>query len=135
MTPSAAATIDRVALFSSLSKRTRRKLADSVMERRYNVGDALSSVDGDGFGFFLIAEGSATVMVNDAPRRTIGPGDYFGELALITGEPRSAAIRADTDMVVYVIGEHEFKPLVRENPDVAWGLLDLLAHRLRELET
>ena len=134
MTPTAAETIDRIQLLASLSKRTRRKLAEGVMERRYNVGDALSTVDGDGFGFFLIAEGTATVMVNDSPRRTIGPGDYFGELALITGEPRSAAIRAGTDMVVYVIAEHDFKPLVRENPDVAWGLLDLLAHRLRELE-
>ena len=128
---SAAETVDLVPLFASLGKRERRKLASGLNERRYSAGDALSSEHDGGIGFFLVAEGSATVTVNGNPRRTLGPGDYFGEMALITGEPRSAAIRADTDMVTYVLSQWNFKPLVVDNPEVAWELLKVLAHRLR----
>jgi len=128
---SAAETVDLVPLFSSLGKRERRKLASGLNERRYSAGDALSSEHDGGIGFFLVAEGSATVTVNGNPRRTLGPGDYFGEMALITGEPRSAAIRADTDMVTYVLSQWNFKPLVVDHPEVAWELLKVLAHRLR----
>ena len=128
---SAAETVDLVPLFSSLGKRERRKLASGLNERRYSAGDALSSEHDGGIGFFLVAEGSATVTVNGNPRRTLGPGDYFGEMALITGEPRSAAIRADTDMVTYVLSQWNFKPLVVAHPEVAWELLKVLAHRLR----
>ena len=128
---SAAETVDLVPLFSSLGKRERRKLASGLNERRYSAGDALSSEHDGGIGFFLVAEGSATVTVNGNPRRTLGPGDYFGEMALITGEPRSAAIRADTDMVTYVLSQWNFKPLVVDNPEVSWELLKVLAHRLR----
>jgi CRP-like cAMP-binding protein len=131
MTLSAAETVDQVQLFSSLGKRERRKLADGLKERRYSPGDALSSEHDGGIGFFLVADGSATVSVNGNPRRTLGPGDYFGEMALITGEPRSAAITADTDMVAYVLSQWNFKPLVLDNPEVAWELLKVLAHRLR----
>jgi len=128
---SAAETVDLVPLFASLGKRERRKLASGLNERRYSAGDALSSEHDGGIGFFLVAEGSATVTVNGNPRRTLGPGDYFGEMALITGEPRSAAIRADTDMVTYVLSQWNFKPLVVDHPEVAWELLKVLAHRLR----
>jgi CRP-like cAMP-binding protein len=128
---SAAETVDLVPLFESLGKRERRKLASGLNERRYSAGDALSSEHEGGIGFFLVAEGSATVTVNGNPRRTLGPGDYFGEMALITGEPRSAAIRADTDMVTYVLSQWNFKPLVVDHPEVAWELLKVLAHRLR----
>jgi len=131
MTLSAAETVDQVQLFSSLGKRERRKLADGLKERRYSSGDALSSEHEGGIGFFLVAEGSATVTVNGNPRRTLGPGDYFGEMALITGEPRSAAITADTEMVAYVLSQWNFKPLVLDHPEVAWELLRVLAHRLR----
>jgi CRP-like cAMP-binding protein len=131
MSLSAAETVDLVPLFSSLGKRERRKLASGLNERRYSAGDALSSEHDGGIGFFLVAEGSATVTVNGNPRRTLAPGDYFGEMALITGEPRSAAIRADTDMLTYVLSQWNFKPLVVDNPEVAWELLKVLAHRLR----
>jgi CRP/FNR family cyclic AMP-dependent transcriptional regulator len=131
MSLSAAETVDLVPLFSSLGKRERRKLASGLNERRYSAGDALSSEHEGGIGFFIVADGSATVTVNGNPRRTLGPGDYFGEMALITGEPRSAAIRADTDMLTYVLSQWNFKPLVVDNPEVAWELLKVLAHRLR----
>lgn len=134
MTLSAAETVDQVQLFASLGKRQRHKLADELRERRYSAGDAISSEDQGGIGFFLIAEGSATVSVHGAARRSLGPGDFFGEMALITGEPRSAAIVADSDMVTYVLSQWNFKPLVMDHPEVAWELLRLLAHRVRETQ-
>ena len=134
MTLSAAETVDQVKLLTSLGKRERRKLADSLRERRYSAGDTISSENEGGIGFFLIAEGSATVSVHGTARRSLGPGDFFGEMALITGEPRSAAIVADSDMVTYVLSQWNFKPLVVDHPEVAWELLRLLAHRVRETQ-
>ena len=131
---SAAETVDRVQLFASLGKRDRRRLAGELRERRYSAGDTISSEDQGGIGFFLIAEGSATVSVAGTPRRSLGPGDFFGEMALITGEPRSAAIVADSDMLTYVLTQWNFKPLVVDHPEVAWELLRLLAHRVRETQ-
>lgn len=134
MTLSAAETVEQVKLFATLSKRERRRLAEALKERRYTAGDTLSSEDEGGIGFFLIAEGTATVSVHGSARRSLGPGDYFGEMALITGEPRSAAIVADTDMVAYVLSQWNFKPLVMNHPELAWELLRVLAHRLRETQ-
>lgn len=134
MPATAAETVDRVTLFASLSGRERRKLAGELRERRFAAGDALSSEDEGGIGFFLIAEGTATVSVHGEAKRTLGPGDFFGEMALITGQPRSAAITADTDVQTYVLSQWAFKPLVMDHPEIAWELLQILARRVRETQ-
>ncbi len=86
-------------------------------------------------GFFLIGEGTAEVRIGDgATAGTLGPGDTFGEMALITGERRSAAITAQTDVQCWVLSQWHFKPLVMENPEIAWSLLEILALRVRETQ-
>jgi CRP/FNR family transcriptional regulator len=67
--------------------------------------------------------------------RTLGPGDYFGEIALIDEGPRSATVTAATDMRCRGMAAWEFRPFVVEHPEVAWTILQTLAARLREVET
>ncbi len=88
-----------------------------------------------GVGFFVVVDGSATVSVGGEERATIGPGDSFGEMALLDEGPRSATIVAATDLRCLALSAWEFKPFVEENPSVAWAMLQTLAARLRALET
>ncbi len=133
--PSASETVDRCSLFASLPAKERAKIADDLRERRYAAGDAMTSEDQGGVAFFLVGEGTATVSIGGlAGSSQIGPGDYFGETALITGQTRSAGIVADTDVQCWALSQWHFKPLVMENPEVAWALLEVLAHRVRSTQ-
>ena len=75
--------------------------------------------------------GEATVSSKGVELATLGPGDYFGEIALIDGGPRSATVTAATDLVCYGLTFWEFRPLVERNGTIAWKLLQALAKRLR----
>ena len=127
--------IDRCALFASLSVKERKKLADDLRERRYSAGDEMTSEDQGGVGFFIIGEGTADVSVGgDTHAKRLGPGDAFGEMALITGLHRSARITAESDVQCWVLSQWHFKPLVLEHPQLAWALLETLALRVRETQ-
>jgi phosphoenolpyruvate synthase/pyruvate phosphate dikinase len=84
-----------------------------------------------GAAFFLIDSGEATVSSKGVDLATLGPGDYFGEIALIDGGPRSATVTAATDLVCYGLTFWEFRPLVERNGTIGWKLLQVLAKRLR----
>ncbi len=110
-------------------------MAADLRERRYAKGDTMTSEDQGGVGFFLIGEGTADVQVGETGSAgTLGPGDTFGEMALITGQTRSARITAQTDMQCWVLSQWHFKPVVLDHPQVAWALLELLARRVRETQ-
>ena len=133
--PGASETLDLCPLFADLSAKDRAKIAGDLRERRYSAGDAMMSEDQGGVAFFLIGEGEATVSVGDRGAvRRLGPGDFFGEMALITGQTRSAAIVAESDVQCWALSQWHFKPVVLEHPQVAWALLELLARRVRETQ-
>jgi len=133
--PSASETVDLCPLFADLSAKERAKIADDLRERRYAAGDTMTSEDQGGVAFFLIGEGEATVSVGSRGEvRRLGPGDYFGEMALITEQTRSAAIVADTDVQCWAMSQWHFKPLVLEHPQIAWALLEVLARRVRDTQ-
>ena len=127
-------TIARVPLFAGLEKRDLERIADSFKERNYTAGDTIAGEGQGGAGFFIIAEGNAKVTVHGEDRATLGPGDYFGEIALIDEGVRSATITATTDLVCYGLTFWEFKPLVVENGEIGWKLLHYLAQKLRSAE-
>jgi CRP-like cAMP-binding protein len=83
-----------------------------------------------GAGFFVVDDGQAEVSVGGEVRATIGPGDYFGEIALLTGSERTATIRAVTDLRCFGLTAWDFKPLVESNPTIAWKLMTTMAQRL-----
>lgn len=87
-------------------------------------------------GLQVVIEGSAEVSVSGDSRKPLGPGDYFGEISLIDGQPRSATIVAGPDgLHTFALSTLAFAPVIRENPDVAQSLLKALCARVRSLES
>ena len=87
-----------------------------------------------GVGFMVIADGSVSVETVQGKTRKLGPGDSFGEMALLDHEGRSATITADTDVTLATIPEWNFKPFLKEHPEVAYRLLQTLSRRVRQAE-
>ena len=124
----------KVPLFSGLENRDLERIAESFKERKYSAGDTIASEGQGGAGFFVIAEGTANVTVQGQDRGTLGPGNYFGEIALIDEGARTATVTAETDMTCYAMTFWEFRPIVETDARIAWKLVQALAHKLREAE-
>jgi CRP/FNR family transcriptional regulator, cyclic AMP receptor protein len=122
-------------LFSSLSRRTLKKVAAQVQATHHPAGKQITEEGGGGVGFHLITAGRATVSAGGQARATLGPGDYFGEIALIDGLPRSATVTADEDVTTLFLASWVFKPLLNEEPELAVALLQVMCARLRAAET
>jgi len=84
-----------------------------------------------GVGFFIVAEGETSVSVEGVEVTRLGPGDYFGELALISEDARTATVTAVTRVRCLVIAFWDFRRFAKENPDVTWMLLQHLARLLK----
>ena len=123
--------LKKVPLFADLDSRELQDIANSMRERRVAAGDVVLEQGAAGAGFFVVDQGMAEVTVDGDPVATIGPGDYFGEIALLTGSDRTATVTAQTDMLCYGLTTWDFKPLVESNSAIAWKLLTAMARKLR----
>jgi CRP/FNR family cyclic AMP-dependent transcriptional regulator len=123
--------LSEVPLFSELSKKELESLARSAKEVNHKQGAVLAKEGDSGLGFFLIADGTASVSVRGRPRAKMGPGDFFGEISLLDQGPRSATVVAETPVRLIGITQWVFKRLVEQNPALAWKLLRVMATRLR----
>jgi CRP-like cAMP-binding protein len=124
-----------VSLFADLDDLELSQVALLFKLRRFAAGDTVVKEGADGAAFFLIESGEATVTVRGTERASLGPGDHFGEIALIDEGVRSATISATTDLVCYGLTLWEFRPLVIENGNIGWKLLHSLAKKLRTAES
>jgi len=124
----------QVPLFDNLDEKDLDQLARQMHERRFPEGAEVTTEGATGAGFFVIAEGNADVSIGGEHRTTLGPGDHFGEVALIDDGVRSASIRAATDLLCYGLTPWEFRPFVEDHPQVAWALLETLARRSRQAD-
>lgn len=124
----------RVPLFEGLAKKELQAIMRSAGEVDHRAGKEIVREGAEGTGFHMILSGQATVIQGGRRKRTIGPGDYFGDIALIDRGPRSATVRADTDMHTLSITAWNFKPLLHEHPAIAFKLLVELCRRLRAAE-
>jgi hypothetical protein len=128
------AAIQRVNLFADLDRRQAEQVARLLKIRPFSNGETVIMEGSGGAAFFLIESGEATVSSKGVNVARLGPGDCFGEIALIDGGPRSATVTAATDMVCYGLTFWEFRPLIERNGVIAWKLLQALAKRLRTTE-
>jgi CRP/FNR family cyclic AMP-dependent transcriptional regulator len=126
--------LQRVPLFSGLSRRELERVANSMKERRFRKGDTVTTEGRGGVGFFVIDEGEADVTVQGEELARLGPGDYFGEIALITESDRTATITAETDMRCYGMTMWDFRPLVESNASIAWHMLQSLARKFTDAQ-
>jgi CRP/FNR family transcriptional regulator len=128
------AVLKKVTLFAGLEDKEAKKLASLFKERSFSAGEAMAEEGKHGIGFFVIEEGTAKVTVHGEERTTLGPGSYFGEIALIDDGPRTATVTAHDDVKTHVLIAWDFRPLVKEDADLAWGLLLGVAQMLRARE-
>jgi CRP/FNR family cyclic AMP-dependent transcriptional regulator len=115
--------LKRVPLFSDLEGRELEQIANSMKQRTFSAGQSIAVEGQSGVGFFVIEDGRATVTVGGDEVRTLGPGDYFGEVALITQGARTATVTAETDLRTYGMTFWDFRPLVEDTPSISWKLL------------
>ncbi len=125
------AALRRAQLFEGMDRRQAEQIARLLKLRPFAKGETIIREGSGGAAFFLIDSGQATVSCKGVHLATFGPGDYFGELALIDGGPRSATVTAATDLVCYGLTFWEFRPLIERNGAIGWKLLQALAKRLR----
>jgi|SRR6476661_1341028 len=127
--------LKHVPMFARLSDKELKTLAATFTEKTFQSGQELTSEGQGAAGFFVIESGEADVAVDGASRRTLGPGDYFGEIALIDGGSRTATVTASSEGTCYGLTSWQFRPLVEEHGSIAWTLLEALASRIRELDS
>jgi CRP-like cAMP-binding protein len=123
-----------VPLFSACSKEELRRLARRTTDIPIPAGRVLVKEGEPGREFFVIVDGSATVSRNGKAVCTLGPGDYFGELALLVDTPRNATVTAAAAMEAIVLARAEFDAALAEAPRMTRKLMAGMARRLTELD-
>jgi len=126
--------IRRVPLFAELSEPELEQVARLFKQRSFAAGETVAKEGSGGAAFYLIESGTAAVSVAGKERPDLGPGDYFGEIALIDEGARSATITASDELVCYGLTYGDFRPLVMENAAICWKLLQFMVGRLRAAE-
>jgi CRP-like cAMP-binding protein len=125
--------LKEVPLFSDLSQRQLKRLARGFREREVKSGTAvIREGEKSGISFFVIVDGTATVSVGGNKVRQLGPGDHFGELALISERVRATTVTADGPLHCLVMGFWDFRRFAKENPDVTWKLLQYVVELLAD---
>lgn len=123
-----------VPLFEGLSRAEVKHIAGEAREELFSPGQDIISQGQSGGPFFCITEGRADVVIDGQKVTELGPGSYFGEMALFDGSPRSATIRAETHVKALAISSWNFLALLQESWDLTKKILAQLSIRIRELE-
>jgi CRP-like cAMP-binding protein len=126
-------TLRKVPLFHDLSDKDLKQILTIGKEVRHEAGKRVVEEDHPGVGFHMILEGEAEAAVGGEVMTKLGPGDYFGDISLIDGGPRSATVTAITDVRTYAIPAWNFGRLLDQNPSIMKGLLVELCRRLRRM--
>ena len=126
--------LPNIELFSELSKKELKSIASLMTPVRVKAGRVLTEEGQPGREFMIIIEGTATVKRSGKVLARLGPGDFFGELAVIAGVPRTATVTADSDMLIETLNRREFSSLLDESPRIAKKVLVGAVRRLHEIE-
>jgi CRP-like cAMP-binding protein len=127
--------IKEAKLFQGLPESEVRSLEKQMKVVKHPAGHEIVVKGENGVGFMIILDGTVTVSTIQGKARKLGPGDSFGEMALLDHEGRSANIKADTDVSLATIPEWSFKPFLKEHPEVAYRMLQVLSQRVRQAES
>ena len=131
----AADVLGNVDLFKDLSPKDLAQVADMTKEVAFAPGKTITDEGGAGARFYVLIDGQADVVIGDDVVNTLKAGDAFGEISLIDGQPRTATIVARTPVRTLSLSSWNFRPLLKEHPSIAEGVLLQLCRRLREVES
>jgi CRP/FNR family transcriptional regulator, cyclic AMP receptor protein len=126
--------IKAVPIFSACTPRELKGIATSGKEVEFPAGRTITEEGQTGVGMHVIISGEVKVMVGGRTRRRLGPGAFFGEIALLDGGPRTASIVAETPVRTFAITSWNFRALLKSHPSLALKMLEEVARRLRENE-
>ena len=127
--------LKKVPLFSELGKRDLERLAKLMVPRSVKAGETIIKENDQAAGFFIVSEGKAeAVRGADHVLANFGPGDFFGEMALFEGFPRSATVRAVEDSELLAMTRWDFMAEMKNHPEIAVAMLPVLVRRLREAD-
>src|SRR5262245_33410875 len=127
------ALLRRSHLMQGMTDRTLEAIGDMTTEVRFAPGEAIVREGDLGDAFFVITAGSAVVEHDGQQLRQLGEGDFFGEISLIDGQPRTATITATEEVSALTLGRTQFQRLLDEHPSVRLELLMALTERLRKV--
>jgi CRP-like cAMP-binding protein len=127
------AKIANVPLFSECSKRELSVIARAAKEVTHRAGVTIAREGERGIGLFVIIEGECEVTIGGRRKAKLGPGDFFGEIALLDGGPRTATVTALTNVKLVGITGWVFRGLLMEHPSIALKTLEAVAGRLRSV--
>jgi CRP-like cAMP-binding protein len=134
-----AALVQRIEIFSGLQQEETARLAARIKERRFGSGSAIVNQGDPGDSMFVLVEGLLEVrsdLENGRKQvrvKSLEPGEFFGEMSLLTGEPRAATVAALTDTVVYEIGKEDLESLLAHRPEIAVNISQIVAQRRHDL--
>jgi CRP-like cAMP-binding protein len=132
MAESAVDILSKVPIFARLSGRQLRKILRGVTEDHYDAGTVIVRQGSRGETMFVIVEGRAKVVRDERTIAHRGEGEFFGEISVIDGRPRTAAVIAETPIRCLVIFRDQLREALMDEPAAAWAMLESLASRLRE---
>jgi CRP/FNR family transcriptional regulator/CRP/FNR family cyclic AMP-dependent transcriptional regulator len=124
----------RVPLFSECTDEELRRIADISRIVETAARTVVTQMGAPGDSFFLIIDGRVSVQTAVGAGDTLSPGDFFGEMSLLDGEPRSATVTAVTDLRLLMVDRSHFWRLLSETPDLVRRILVVLSRRVRRLE-
>ncbi len=122
-------------LFANLAEKELEAIYDRASEKEFSKGTSIVKKGMTGIGFYLILSGSVEVSSDDKQLAKLEEGDFFGELAVLDGDRRTANATALEDTRCLLLTQWELKLAIRRNPDVAIAMLQELAKRLRKVES
>jgi CRP/FNR family cyclic AMP-dependent transcriptional regulator len=126
--------LGRTSLFQGLSKRQLREIAKVSGARRVSADQELVKEGAAGSVCFLILDGTAKVVRGSRTVKQLGPGDFFGEMSLLTRAPRTASVIAREPMECVTLSASAFKKVLLENPQIAVAMLSTMADRVADLD-
>lgn len=127
-------TLSKLTLFSGLSKADLKKIERLMTPVDIKAGKEFITEGKPGREAFILLEGTASVHQGKRLVATLGPGDFIGEMSVLAGYPRSATVRAETDLVCEVLNRREFSSLLDEIPSIARKIMISAIKRIHELQ-
>lgn len=126
--------LKQVPFFEGLNRNEMKSVLAQFHEQWYNAGEPIVRQGGPGGAFYLIVEGWAKVTVGGRSRGKLGPGEFFGEMSLIDGGPRSATIQADTQVKVLTMSSWNFQAILEEHWPITKKVLVELVRKVRDVD-